>query len=253
MDLQKTGRSISSLRKEHDWTQKDLAERVGVTDKAVSRWETGRGSPDVSYLTALADVLEVSISELVLGERIGSTGKNPAEIVEQVDQAVVDTLEFSRENAVRDRAAAAGILLVGTAILLCVLGVVYKELILFWSDIPVRYLAYALLLFIIIPVGAPALIHRIPSECLRLDPFKTYLSASIASFLLVMMGTALLYPEFYMSLTDLGALRYDFDDTVVYEVLFKLLPLDWALTVSVNTIYVAFQTLRLKKRSRHSA
>ena len=72
MDLQKTGRSISSLRKEHDWTQKDLAERVGVTDKAVSRWETGRGSPDESYLTALADVLEVSISELVLGERSGS-------------------------------------------------------------------------------------------------------------------------------------------------------------------------------------
>ena len=89
MDLQKTGRSISSLRKEHGWTQKDLAERVGVTDKAVSRWETGRGSPDVSYLTALADVLEVSISELVLGERIGSAGKNPAEIVEQADQAVV--------------------------------------------------------------------------------------------------------------------------------------------------------------------
>lgn len=72
MDLQKTGQSISSLRKEHGWTQKDLAERVGVTDKAVSRWETGRGSPDVSYLTALADVLEVSISELVLGERSGS-------------------------------------------------------------------------------------------------------------------------------------------------------------------------------------
>ena len=72
MDQNKIGKFIAERRKSLNMTQKDLAERVGVTDKAVSRWETGRGSPDVSYLTALADVLEVSISELVLGERSGS-------------------------------------------------------------------------------------------------------------------------------------------------------------------------------------
>ena len=123
----------------------------------------------------------------------------------------------------------------------------YQELILFWSDIPVRYTAYSLLLFVIIPVGVPALIHWIPANDLRPRPFQTYLAAWIASFLLAMIGTALFYPEFYVTLTDVELLRYDFSDTVVYEVLFKLLPLSWALTVSVNTICVAFQTLRRKK------
>ena len=105
MDLQKTGRFIASLRKEHGWTQKDLAERVGVTDKAVSRWETGRGFPDVSCLIALADALEVPISELVRGERMELEGKKPAEIMEQVEQAVVNTVELSRKSTGRDRAA----------------------------------------------------------------------------------------------------------------------------------------------------
>ena len=247
MDLQKTGRFIASLRKEHGWTQKDLAERVGVTDKAVSRWETGRGFPDVSCLPALADALEVPISELVRGERMELEGKKPAEIMEQVEQAVVNTVELSRKSTGRDQAAAALLFLAGAAVLLCILGVVYQELILFWSDIPVRYTVYSLLLFVIIPVGVPTLIHWIPANDLRPRPFQTYLAAWIASFLLAMIGTALFYPEFYVTLTDVELLRYDFSDTVVYEVLFKLLPLSWALTVSVNTICVAFQTLRRKK------
>ena len=62
-----------------------------------------------------------------------------------------------------------------------------------------------------------------------------------------MLGTALFYPEFYMTLTDVELLRYNLNDTVVYEVLFELLPLSWALTISVNTIYIAAQLLRIKK------
>ena len=69
----------------------------------------------------------------------------------------------------------------------------------------------------------------------------------IAAFLFVMLGTALFYPEFYMTLMDVELLRYNLNDTVVYEVLFELLPLSWALTISVNTIYIAIQLLCLKK------
>ncbi|MDE5964967.1 MAG: helix-turn-helix domain-containing protein, partial [Eubacterium sp.] len=49
----KTGSFIAQLRKEHNLTQKELAEKINVTDKAISRWETGKGLPEVSLLIPL--------------------------------------------------------------------------------------------------------------------------------------------------------------------------------------------------------
>ena len=68
MDPQKTGQFICILRKQRGLTQRELAEAVGVTDKAVSRWERGRGLPDVSLLSPLAAALGTSVTELLAGE-----------------------------------------------------------------------------------------------------------------------------------------------------------------------------------------
>ncbi len=68
MNPEKTGALIAQLRKEKNITQKDLAKKIGVTDKAISRWETGRGYPDVEILPDLAKALSVSINELLNGE-----------------------------------------------------------------------------------------------------------------------------------------------------------------------------------------
>ena len=69
MDYEKTGKFLQELRKENSLTQLALAERLGVTDRAVSKWERGKGFPDVSLLKPLAEVLGVSVSELLEGER----------------------------------------------------------------------------------------------------------------------------------------------------------------------------------------
>ena len=63
-----TGQFISRVRMEKGMTQKELAQKVGVTDKAVSKWETGRGMPDISSLDALCNDLDVSVNELLSGE-----------------------------------------------------------------------------------------------------------------------------------------------------------------------------------------
>ena len=68
MNAEKTGVLIADLRKQKNMTQKDLAKKLGITDKAISRWETGRGYPDIEILPDLADVLSVSINELLNGE-----------------------------------------------------------------------------------------------------------------------------------------------------------------------------------------
>lgn len=70
MDIVKSGKFICEERKKCGLTQKELADKIGVTDKAISRWETGRGFPDVSLLKPLSDALNVSVTELIEGERI---------------------------------------------------------------------------------------------------------------------------------------------------------------------------------------
>ena len=67
MDNQKFGRFIASLRHEKNWTQKDLADKLNVTDKAISKWERGLGFPDINQIEPLADVLGVSIMEIMIG------------------------------------------------------------------------------------------------------------------------------------------------------------------------------------------
>ena len=65
MEKNSFGSMISSLRREKGLTQSELAEKMGVTDKAVSKWERDLSCPDVSSLPRLAEILEVSIDELM--------------------------------------------------------------------------------------------------------------------------------------------------------------------------------------------
>lgn len=94
MDLDKTGQFISSIRKQKNMTQKELADKIGVTDKAVSRWETGRGLPDSSSWQALGDVLEVSVNELLKGERI-----EPVAFIKEADKTLINSIKFTKKQA----------------------------------------------------------------------------------------------------------------------------------------------------------
>ncbi len=97
MDPEKTGDFIRKLRIQNGMTQKELAERLGCTDKAVSRWETGKGFPDVSYLIDLADALDVNVNELLLGSRIEEDDRKAN------DRLLVETLRSSgkKENRLK--------------------------------------------------------------------------------------------------------------------------------------------------------
>ena len=70
MDQKRIGAFIAQCRKEKNLTQMQLAERLEVTNQAVSKWENGKGMPDVSLLQPLCDVLDISLNELFSGEHI---------------------------------------------------------------------------------------------------------------------------------------------------------------------------------------
>ena len=64
------GRFILTCRKEKNLTQKQLGEELGVTDRAVSKWENGKSFPDISLIEPLCQILDISVGEFMLGKRI---------------------------------------------------------------------------------------------------------------------------------------------------------------------------------------
>lgn len=91
MDAQKFGAFVAAVRKEKNMTQAELAAKIQVTDKAVSRWERGLGFPDINTLIPLADALNLSVLELMRSEKI-----NEKEATDnQANEAIADTLDIA--------------------------------------------------------------------------------------------------------------------------------------------------------------
>lgn len=93
MDAKITGCFIAQLRKELGLTQKELAEKLEVTDKAISRWETGKGLPDTSLLKPLAEILGVSVGELLSGKRM-----DDSQIKSQADHIILESLSYEERQ-----------------------------------------------------------------------------------------------------------------------------------------------------------
>ncbi|MBQ9980569.1 MAG: helix-turn-helix domain-containing protein [Oscillospiraceae bacterium] len=86
MDNIRTGAFIKELRKEKGLTQKELADALHITDRAVSKWERGLCAPDISTLESLSAILGVTISEIICGERCGNAA--PPIVEQRVQEAI---------------------------------------------------------------------------------------------------------------------------------------------------------------------
>lgn len=97
MDQKKVGSFLRELRKEKQLTQEQLAERFGVTNRSVSRWETGSNMPDLSILVELADFYDVDIRDIIDGERKGED-MNKEEKEKERLQLVADYAETEKNT-----------------------------------------------------------------------------------------------------------------------------------------------------------
>ena len=99
MDQIKVGNFIAVMRKEQGFTQEELGERLGVTNKTISRWETGKYMPDIDKLQELSTCLGVSVNELLSGEKI----ENAADFVKKADENLVDVLNLHSAFSLQEK------------------------------------------------------------------------------------------------------------------------------------------------------
>ena len=102
MDQKKIGNFISTCRKEMELTQVQLAEKLNITNRAVSKWETGKSIPDASIMLDLCQILGITVNELLSGERI-TTMEN------YQNKAEENLVEMQEKKAKADRDLKIGI------------------------------------------------------------------------------------------------------------------------------------------------
>ena len=105
LNKQAFGAFLAQLRREKGWTQKDLAEKLYVSDKAVSKWERGLSVPDVSLLLPLAELLGVSVTELLEGRRL----EEAAIPADEVEVLVKKSLKALQATGLRRLVVAGGV------------------------------------------------------------------------------------------------------------------------------------------------
>ena len=92
MDQVKTGKFIQSLRKDKGLTQGKLAEMLNISDKTVSKWETGKGLPEVGLMLPLCEILKISVNELLSGEKL-----DEEKYVTKAEENIMKLIDENRE------------------------------------------------------------------------------------------------------------------------------------------------------------
>lgn len=129
MDQQKIGRFIAQTRKEKSLTQRGLADTLCISDKTVSKWENGKGMPEVSLMMPLCEALDITANELLSGERLSQD--DYIRKAEENIMALVKEREESKKKIILS-AIVAVITIIGGTALVTVSGVFEMEL---WARI----------------------------------------------------------------------------------------------------------------------
>ncbi len=124
MDAQQFGAFISKKRKDNNLTQKELAEKLMVTDKAISRWENGHGFPDIETLEPLAKELGVSLIELMHSKE-GTETTSTKEANLAIQETIWISLEARRK---KERRLYALFGVVGCVVIICLFLLVFCQI-----------------------------------------------------------------------------------------------------------------------------
>ncbi len=93
MNQEVIGKFIADCRKKKKFTQSELAEKLGITDRAISNWENGKNMPDLSLFKPLCEILDITINELLSGERLSKENYQ-----EKLEENIVNTIDYSTKK-----------------------------------------------------------------------------------------------------------------------------------------------------------
>lgn len=114
MNQAKIGKFIAECRKKQGMTQNELSEKLGVTDKSISNWENGRNMPDLSLFKPLCELLDISINDLISGEKVSKD-----KYQEKLEENIISTIDYTNQK-VSEKNNLIGIILIAFGIMISI-------------------------------------------------------------------------------------------------------------------------------------
>ena len=123
MNQEKIGKFIAKCRKEKSFTQSELADKLNISNKAISKWETGRGMPDASIMLELCAYLGITVNELLSGEKL-----EEGEYKEKANENIINIAKESEKNKkVKNKIIIVLTIIIIFSILLLITNIIYRN------------------------------------------------------------------------------------------------------------------------------
>ena len=200
IDQEKTGSFIAQIRKTRELTQKELADKLNLSDKTISKWETGHGMPDVSVIPELCEILQISANELLAGESLDNSDSFSKKAEENIMELMKDKDTALRNSRWTMLAGLTGLVVVVLYIIFYESGSLANGLLPFIDFLSILCVAGITLMVLIISGNVKAFFSGI-AQCFKKDPasnqeeisgsIKALKLAAISNMLAGLFGTIL--------------------------------------------------------------
>ena len=149
----KIGKFIADMRKEKGLTQRQLAEQVGVSDKTVSKWETGRSIPDNSVIMDVCLILGINVNELVVGEKIPKES-----YVDKAEENMVELVKESERQRQKGNWSVAGAVMGLVILALACMGLIFSwggmRALSYFIDVPTLFFILGIPILVLVASGS---------------------------------------------------------------------------------------------------
>mgnify|MGYP002519172565 FL=1 len=203
MNQEKIGKFILTCRKEKKLTQTELAEKLGVTDKSISNWENGRNMPDLSLFKPLCEILNISINDLISGEKISKD-----KYQEKLEENIITTIDYTNKK-VLVKNNIIGIILIAFGVMMAITAMSIFPSESSWGSIYSLFGAFISLVGIIILIKKLKITKKI-----------------IISFSYIILFSSLLFIIDYLSVINIkqaprfSIIKVSSDTAIYYDTLF---------------------------------
>ena len=206
MEQEKIGKFIAECRKKKNMTQQRLAEKLGISDRTVGNWENGRNMPDLSLFKPLCNELEISLNDLMSGEKV-----EEKEYKDKLEENIINTIDYTNKK-IENKNSFIGLILIAFGVLISITAIAIFPSESSWGSI------YSIFGVIVSLIGVSRFTKRLTHTKRLICNFGYFLVSVIALMIIDYIGVVNIHQAPRFSIIKITGENVVYYDTPFYDV-----------------------------------